>query len=221
MTWFFESAETCTGFKTAIPEVVLSRILENARQVPSAGFTQDFDLVVVRDSGKRAKLAEAACQNEYASYGGVLAGFIEKAPVVVVPCGNKSRFESKYGSPAEKNARFPWWLTDSTFSSLALILSAVQEGLDASFIGTIDDSIVANTLKLPADGSIIPLAIVPIGYRHPEERRFGLEMRKRVKALRRSSNQIHWDVSFLERCVQNRWVILGISICDVACDFGR
>jgi len=35
-----------------IPEFVLSRILENARHVPSAGFTQDFDLVVVRDSGK-------------------------------------------------------------------------------------------------------------------------------------------------------------------------
>ena len=111
----------------------------------------------------------------------------------MVPCGNKSRFESKYGSPAEKNARFPWWLTDSAFSSLALILSAVQEGLAASFIGAIDDSMVVKTLKLPADGSIIPLAIVPIGYRHPEERRFGQEIRKRVKALRGSTDQIHWD----------------------------
>jgi hypothetical protein len=25
-------------------------------------------------------------------------------------------------------------------------------------------------------------------------------------------------LSFLERCVQNRWVILGISICGVVCD---
>jgi len=111
----------------------------------------------------------------------------------VVPCGNKPRFESKYGSPAEKNARIPWWLTDSAFSSLALILSAVQEGLAASFIGAMDDSMVVKTLKLPADGSIIPLAIVPIGYRHPEERRFGQEIRKRVKALRGSTDQIHWD----------------------------
>jgi len=31
-----------------IPEVVLSRILENARHVPSAGFTQDFDLVTIQ-----------------------------------------------------------------------------------------------------------------------------------------------------------------------------
>src|SRR5437016_12674749 len=74
-----------------IPEVVLSRILENARHVPSAGFTQDFDLVVVRDPVKRAKLAEAARQNEYASYGGVVAEVVEKAPVVVVPCGTQSR----------------------------------------------------------------------------------------------------------------------------------
>src|SRR5207245_777255 len=170
-----------------IPEVVLSRILENARHVPSAGFTQDFVLVVVRDSGNRAKLAEAGRQNEYASYGGVVAAFIEKAPVIVVPCGNKSRFESKYGSPAEKNARIPWWLTDSAFSSLALILSAVQEGLAASFIGAIDDSMVVNTIKLPIDGSIIHLALVPICYRHQQERRFRKKISKRVKALRRST----------------------------------
>ena len=116
---------------------------------------------MVRDSEKEATLARAAHEQEYASYGGVVAWFIEKAPVVVVPCGNKPRFESKYGSPAEKNSRLPWWLTDSAFSSLALILSAVQEGLAACFIGAIDDSMVAKTLNLPADGSIIPLAIVP------------------------------------------------------------
>jgi nitroreductase len=176
-----------------VPEVVLNKILENAQHVPSAGFTQDFDLVVVKDPQKKAKLAEAAHQQEYSSYMGVVAGFIENAPVVVVPCGNKPRFESKYGSPAEKTARLPWWLTDSAFSSLVLILSAVQEGLAASFIGAIDDLLVAKTLNLPADGSIIPLAIVPIGYRHLEERRFSHGMRKKMEILRTSTNQIHWD----------------------------
>jgi nitroreductase len=176
-----------------IAEAVLNRILENARHVPSAGFTQDFDLVVVRNAEKRVNLAKAANEKEYAIYGGVVAGFIEKAPVVVVPCGNKLRFESKYGSPAEKNARLPWWLTDCAFSSLALILSAVQEGLAASFIGAIDDGLVAKTLNLPGDGSVIPLAIVPMGYRHPKEQRFSSEMRRRVKTLRTSTNQIHWD----------------------------
>ncbi len=176
-----------------VPEAVLDKILENARHVPSAGFTQDFDLVVVRDPQKKGKLAEAAREQEYAGLEGVVAQFIEKAPVVVVLCGNKPRFESKYGSPAEKNARLPWWLIDSAFSSLALILSAFQEGLAASFIGAIDDGMVVKTLNLPADGSIIPLAIIPIGYKHPAEQRFGAETKRRVQALRISTNQIHWD----------------------------
>jgi nitroreductase len=182
------------GFQDkAVPDAILHKILENARHVPSAGFTQDFDLVVVRDAAIKRKLAEAGREQEYAGYAGIVRGFIEKAPVVVVPCGNKPRFESKYGSPAEKNSRIPWWLTDSAFSSIVLILSAFQEGMAASFIGAIDEKMVAESLNLPADGSIIPLAIIPIGYKHEEERRFDPEMRKKMKTLRQSTKQIHWE----------------------------
>ena len=46
------------------PEIVLNRILENARHVPSAGFTQDYDLVVVRDSEKKRSLAKAAHEQD-------------------------------------------------------------------------------------------------------------------------------------------------------------
>jgi len=182
------------GFQDkAVPDVILHKILETARQVPSAGFTQDFDLVVVRDPERKRRLAKAGRQEEYAAHGGIVTGFIEKAPVVVVPCGNKTRFESKYGSPAENNSRLPWWLTDSAFSSLALILSAFQEGLGASFIGALDDKKVVEILNLPGDGSIIPLALVPLGYKHLDEQPSRLEFRKKVKALRNSTNQIHWE----------------------------
>ncbi len=174
-----------------IRETTLNKILGNARHVPSAGFTQDFDLVVVRDQDRKRRLAEAAREQDYASLEGAMAGFIENAPVVIVPCGNKLRFESKYGSPAEKNARLPWWIVDAAFSALVVILSAFQEGLAASFIGAIDDDKVAETLRLPRDGSIIPLAIIPVGYKHPNEQ-FGPRKRK-TRILRKSVEQIHWD----------------------------
>lgn len=101
-----------------IPENVLRRILENARHVPSTGYTQDFDLVVVRNKATKRKLTGAARQDEYKKLEGVVPKFIENAPVVVVPCGNKTRFETKYGRPAEKNSRLPWWLTDTAFAHL-------------------------------------------------------------------------------------------------------
>ncbi len=144
-----------------IPENVLRRILENARHVPSAGYTRNFDLVVVRNKATKRKLTGAARQDEYKKLEGVVPKFIENAPVVVVPCGNKTRFETKYGRPAEKNSRLPWWLTDTAFASLALILSAFQEGLAASFIGAIDDDRIVDTLSLPRDGSVVPLASSP------------------------------------------------------------
>lgn len=136
------------GFQNRpIPESVRRKILENARHVPSAGFTQDFDLVVVRDTDTKRNLANAGREQEYSVYEGSVKGFIENAPVVIVPCGNKTRFESKYGRPAENNSRIPWWLTDSAFSSIILILSAFQEGLAASFIGAIDDKMVGGKSK--------------------------------------------------------------------------
>src|SRR6266567_7295478 len=153
----------------AIPDQTLKLVLENAMHVPSAGFTQDFDFVVVREQTQKRKLAEAAREADYVRMGHAKSDFISAAPIVVVPCASKPRFESKYGAPAEKNARLPWWLIDSGFASLALILSAFEEGLGASFIGAIDDQKVVEALSLPPDKSIVPLAIVPMGYKSPAE----------------------------------------------------
>ncbi len=172
-------------------ESVLQRILENARHVPSAGFTQDFDLIVVRDPATRKRLAEAANQVAYEKLKGVVPNFIEGAPVIVVPCGNKTRFEAKYGKPAEANSRLPWWLTDAAFSSFSLILSAFQEGLAATFLGAIDDRQVADVLHLPRDGSVVPLAVIPIGYKHRKET---FQAKNKSRTQRRSFNQqIHLD----------------------------
>ncbi len=100
----------------SIPEDMLMRVLENATRVPSAGFTQDFELVVVRDGTVKKKIAAAAMEDEYVREGIARQGFVSSAPIVVVPCASKPRFEAKYGKPAEENARLPWWLIDAGFA---------------------------------------------------------------------------------------------------------
>lgn len=178
-----------------IPKKVLLRVLVNATHVPSAGFTQDFDFVVVRNRMQNRKLAEAAHEHEYVRTGRARTGFISNAPVVIVPCGSKPRFEDKYGAPAEKNARLPWWLIDSGFASLALILSAFEEGLGASFIGAIDDRKVVDILRLPLDNSIVPLAIIPIGYASRDESSDWKRVRREIVRTRRRRLEevVHWD----------------------------
>jgi hypothetical protein len=38
--------------------------------------------------------------------------FISTAPIIVVPCANKKRYQDKYGT-AEDSRRLPWWLIDA------------------------------------------------------------------------------------------------------------
>jgi nitroreductase len=183
------------GFlRKPIPDTVLRSIFENATHVPSAGFTQDFDLVVIKDEKVKRALADAAHEDEYVKEGYALPEFISKAPVVIVPCGSKPRFEMKYGTPAEKNSRLPWWLIDTGFASLALILSAFEKGLATSFVGAIDDDKVERALGLPHDHSIVPLAVVPVGYANPKESAKEVGRRAETKRRRRRLDEVvHWD----------------------------
>jgi len=182
------------GFQSRkIPSRVLTTILEDARHVPSAGFTQDFELVVVKDPVIRRELATAGHQPEYMTEGLAKSDFISTAPVIVVPCGNRKRFEEKYGR-AEENARLPWWLIDAGFASFALILSAFEHGLAASFLGVLDDDKVRQILNIPMDGCVIPLALVPIGYKDPAERVLWTQRsHKGVRNRRGLDDLVHWN----------------------------
>lgn len=182
------------GFESrAIPDNSLLRILDDARHVPSAGFTQDFEFIVVKDPMIRKELATAGHQPEYISEGLAKSDFVSTAPVIIVPCGNKKRFEAKYGR-AEENARLPWWLIDAGFASFALILSAFEHGLAASFLGALDDDKVGQILNIPKDGSVIPLALVPIGYKDPgEEVLWTQRSHNAVRNRRNLADSIHWN----------------------------
>lgn len=177
-----------------IDDRTLMAVLEDATHVPSAGFTQDFDLVVVKDETTKRKLAQAAYEDEYVREGHALPGFISDAPVVVVPCGSKPRFETKYGKPAEKTSRLPWWLIDAGFASFSLILSAYEKRLAASFVGAVDDEKVEKALGLPSDHSIVPLAVIPMGHVDPKELVHEAGRRGEIRRRRRKlEDVIHWN----------------------------
>jgi len=141
-----------------VDDAVVQRLLATGTRAPSAGNTQPWAFVVVREAERRAALARAALGQM----------FVAEAPVVIVPCADPSRARERYGERAERYA-----VIDTSFASLLILLAVVEEGLGACFVGAFDDAEVKRLLALPA--GVQPLAVVPVG--RPAETPPALELR--------------------------------------------
>jgi len=135
-----------------VGEEKVQKLLSNAIRAPSAGHLQPWDFIIVRDLATKKRLARAALQQD----------FIAQAPVVIVTCANSHRNAWRYG---QRGMNF-YSLIDTAFASLIILLTAVEEGLGACFVGAYNDSEVSHVLGLPE--GVRPVGIIPIGY--PAER---------------------------------------------------
>ena len=133
----------------------IMKLLKNAHRAPSAGFLQQQEFVVVRNETK-AKLAEAA----------VSQNFIAQAPVVIVVCSNTDRVVKRYG---DRGINF-YSVIDGAFASMLILLTVVNEGLAACFVGAFNDNEVSKILKLPKH--VKPIGIIPVGYANEPPERF-------------------------------------------------
>ncbi len=131
-----------------VEEEKIEKILKNAHQAPSAGFLQPQEFVLVRDQKVKEKLVRAALDQE----------FIADAPVVIVTCADTKRSASRYGRRGIER----YSIIDAAYASLLILLTAVNEGLGACFVGAFYDEEVSKVLRLPQ--GVIPIGIIPIGY---------------------------------------------------------
>jgi nitroreductase len=147
-----------------VSDALVRRIVRAAMRAPSAGHTQPWSYVVVREAAMRRRLARAALSQM----------FVADAPVVIVPCADRSRSRLRYGTRGDHYA-----VIDTAFSSLLLLLAVAEEGLGACFVGAFDEEQVSQALGLPE--LVQPLAVVPVGV--PAERPRRLELRPLDEAL--------------------------------------
>ena len=133
---------------TPVSEETVWKVLRNAIRAPSAGHLQPWDFVIVKDSHTKKRLARAALNQS----------FIEEAPVVIVACANTRRSATRYG---ERGVRF-YSLIDTAFASLIILLTAVNEGIGASFVGAFHDQEVSKILQMP--DHVRPVGIINLGY---------------------------------------------------------
>jgi nitroreductase len=127
-----------------IPDELIMRLIKNAHRAPSAGHTQVQEFIIVKNSITK-KLRKVAVDQEY----------VEVAPVLIIVCSNTSRSTNRYGM----RGREFYSIIDGSFASMIILLSAVNEGIGAAFVGAFEDHKVAQILELPK-----PVGIICLGY---------------------------------------------------------
>ena len=139
-----------------IPTEIINKLLKNAHRSPSAGHTQVQEYIVVIDPITKKKICQASLGQSQ----------VEDASVLIIVCANTSRSVSRYG----KRGTDFYSIIDGAFASMIILLSAVNEGIGASFVGAFEDNRIVKILGLP--GHVKPIGIIALGYPAEKPERF-------------------------------------------------
>ncbi len=157
-----------------VPDEVLDRIVANALRAPSAGFSQGWAFVVLVGPDETAPFWDAIGDAEWRAapdHPGLL-----RAPVIVIPLTDEATYRARYDEPDKAvhhpNSVFTWpvpyWLVDTSFATMVILLSAVDVGLGALFFGLNhrDDELMA---ALGVPDRYRPIGAVALGWPDGED----------------------------------------------------
>jgi nitroreductase len=151
------------------PEVV-ERILESGRRAPSAGFSQGFAFLVLDGAEQTGKLWQAISGDPQWPHEG-----LRRAPLIVVPLASKQAYLDRYAEPDkgwtdrdESHWPVPFWIVDTAFAAMLMLLAAVDEGLGALFFGLAppDPSVLHDAFGVPAEYEAI--GAIAVGHPAPD-----------------------------------------------------
>jgi nitroreductase len=173
-----------------VSDEVLERVVQAARKAPSAGFTQGTAFVIITDPTVRTAVANLCDEPEY-----VAAGFdpwISKAPAHIVVCVSEDAYHRRYHEPDkvddaghEIDWPVPFWWIDAGAALMLVLLTAVDEGLAAGFLGT-DAAELQRLLEIPTE--MVPIGIVTVGHPASDRRSSSLK-----RGWRPDRQVIHWQ----------------------------
>ncbi|MEA2827055.1 MAG: hypothetical protein QOG43_1494 [Actinomycetota bacterium] len=153
------------------PELV-SRILDNARRAPSAGFTQGVDLLVLEGRAQTQRYWDAcfpAPRRARFRWPGIL-----EAPLLIVPLASREAYLDRYAEP-DKGAidrdpsdwDVPYWDVDAAFATMLALLTAVDAGLGALFFRVFEPDALRAEFAIP--DRFYPVGTIAVGHRLPDE----------------------------------------------------
>lgn len=134
-----------------VPDETVREIIETGMLAPSAGNTQSWEFIIVRDKATKHSLSQEALGQMH----------VFDAPVVIVVAANIKLAEKRYGS----RGRDVYCFLSAGAATMNMLLTAVSLGLGAAWVGSFKERPVQEILKLP--DYIRPVGIIPLG--HPAE----------------------------------------------------
>jgi len=150
---------------SSIPDRLIQSLIDSARHAPSAGDTQPWEFIIVKDKNVKERLAQTHAFSD----------FVGEAPICIVVLGNEKISPNCF-------------TIDVACATENLLLAAHSLGLGACWVAVYDplnpnfERHVRAVLNVPPHLRII--AMVPIGY--PDEK---AEPRK----LREFNQILHYD----------------------------
>jgi nitroreductase len=142
-----------------VPKAKVERILSIAQHYPSAGYSQEVAFVMVSDEKRRKRIQE-------------LRNLKSDAPVLLIPCVSEKTVHDRYHEPdkirpggREIDWPVPFWYFDVGCSCMLVFLAAANEGLAASFAGSVGifkPRILRKELGIPEHYE--PVGVLSLGY---------------------------------------------------------
>ncbi len=126
-----------------VPRELVDRVVDAGRQAPSAGFSQGFAFVVLEGADQTAALWTLTAPVAPARETWDRWERLRRAPVIVVPLAHRQAYLDRYAEPDKaglgldrpEHWRVPFWLVDTAFATMSMLLAATDAGLGALFFG--------------------------------------------------------------------------------------
>lgn len=130
------SRRMCRDFsEEPVDPQTVDRLLDLARRAPSAGHTQGWAFLVLEGADLTARFWAADASPEWIA-APTLPGLL-RAPVVIVPWASQTAYERRYAKADKSPSVIPWsvpyWIVDTSFATMLLLLGVEAEGLGALF----------------------------------------------------------------------------------------
>jgi nitroreductase len=134
--------------KQALPQGTVEKLLEAARQAPSAGNVQSWEFVVASTLKTKMDISQAAFEQK----------ILQEASIVIVVCADEKRAQESYGDRG-KNL---YCLQDTAAAIQNILLTACSLGLGTCWIGAFKEDAIRKVINAPEN--MRPVALIPVGY---------------------------------------------------------